>query len=381
MNVLRLGLASFLNDISSEIILPIMPMFILSLGGSPVIIGLLAGSRNAIENLSNIFIGHWSDKIGYRKIFVSSGYFLSSGCKFLLSLAKWWPAAFVFASVERVGKGFRKTPIDTIIAESSRGKIGLGFGVHRAFDTCGAVIGSLASFVLLSYFHFSYHTIILVAAFIGFFALLPIRWVAEVSRIPVKIPLLKRIKAFSPELKNFFFISGLFSLGYFSYMFFLMKIHSVFIGKPSIVMPVFLYFISNVFYAAGSIPIGMLGDKIGRSRMLICGYVLFSIISISFIVSRTISVFILLFVLYGLVRAIVGVNQRAYVTSIANIEDRAVVLGALHTMTGTIMLLSNFIAGVLWQYALPEATFMFGAIVSILAALLLFLKKEFYFLS
>ena len=209
-NVLWLGLASFFNDISTEIILPILPMFILSIGGSYVVIGLIAGLRESIANFANVFIGYWSDITGQRKIFASSGYLFSSACKFLLSFSKTWPVAFIFASLERIGKGLRKTPIDAIISESSDRQKGLSFGIHRTLDTSGAIIGSLLSLTFLSYFYFSYNTIILIASIIGIFSLIPLIKVKDILHAPIKKTLFAGIKSFPSSLKRFFFISGIF---------------------------------------------------------------------------------------------------------------------------------------------------------------------------
>lgn len=372
-NVLWLGLGSFFNDISTEIILPILPMFILSLGGSSVVVGLVAGLRQSITDISNLFIGYWSDKTGKRKIFAGSGYLFSSICKFLLSFSKTWPIASIFAILERVGKSLRKTPIDTIIAESSKERIGFGFGIHRTLDTSGAIVGSLLSLIFLSFFNFSYHTIIMFSSFIGIFSLLPIIKVKDNFNSHSQKSFYIGITSFPRRLNRFFFISGIFYLSYFSYMFFVMRVHTIFSGSESIIMPVFLYLISNIFYASFSIPLGIIADKIGHKKIIMFGYTLFGLVSISFIYAKNITAFILLFAAYGIVQSMIEGQQRAHVSSMSIKNFEATSIGFFHTLTGTITLLANLTAGILWQYIRPESTFIFGGVISLFAVSLFFL--------
>ena len=142
-NILLLGIVSFINDLSSEMIMPILPMFITSLGGSSIIVGFIGGLRDSISSILKVFAGHWSDKSGRRKIFVSSGYLTSAFFKLLLSFSRIWLHVLFFASLERIGKGLRTAPRDAIIADSMPEQRGKGFGIHRAMDTSGAVLGSI----------------------------------------------------------------------------------------------------------------------------------------------------------------------------------------------------------------------------------------------
>ncbi len=119
-NVILLSIVSFLNDLSSEMIMPILPMFLQALGGGGETIGLVGGLRDAVSNILKIFCGYWSDKTGQRKIFVYGGYFVSSIFKLLLATSKAWPSAVLYSGLERVGKGLRTAPRDAIIAESMR---------------------------------------------------------------------------------------------------------------------------------------------------------------------------------------------------------------------------------------------------------------------
>ena len=153
-------------------------------------------------------------------------------------------------------------------------------------------------------------------------------------------------------------------------MFFIMKVHIIFAGRLSVIMPVFLYLISNIFYASGAIPLGFLADKIGHRKIIIFGYALFAFVSFSFIYAKSIKIFFMLFSIYGLIQAMIEGQQRAYVSSMSNKETEATSIGFFHTLTGTITLMANFIAGILWQYIRPETTFIFSTIISIFAVIL-----------
>ena len=163
-NIVLLGVVSFLNDISSEMIIPILPLFITSLGGAGLIVGLIGGLQDSISSILKVLSGYWSDRTGKRKIFVFGGYLASAVFKLLLACARIWQHILLFASFERVGKGLRTAPRDAIIADSMPEARGEGFGIHRAFDTLGAIVGGVAALILFWFLEFGFTSIILFAA-------------------------------------------------------------------------------------------------------------------------------------------------------------------------------------------------------------------------
>jgi Arabinose efflux permease len=368
-NVFYLGLASFFNDVSTEMIMPILPMFIIALGGNSLIIGLIGGLRESVVSILNIFIGYWSDKTGRRLIFVFLGYLISSICKFFLAITQQWPLAFFFVSLERAGKGFRKTPVDTLIAESAPDHRGMSFGIHRTLDTLGAILGSLLSLMFLVTLHVDLHTIILVASVIGLLALIPLFKVMPVATNTYDRPLFSILKTIPVKLKMFLVASGLFAFANFSYMFFLMKVSVV----ASVGVSTAFYFVFNSFYAAGAIPLGMLTDRIGLSRVIMFGYLLFSGVSCAFMYASSIKAFLILFPLYGIVYALVEGNQRAYVATLVSSDlDKSSLMGLFHTVVGISALVGNLVAGALWQFISPQAAFLFGGVVSFIAVMVWF---------
>ncbi|KKU95115.1 MAG: Major facilitator superfamily, partial [Parcubacteria group bacterium GW2011_GWA1_48_11b] len=165
LNIFLLGLTSLLADFSSEMIVPILPFFIESLGGGGVAVGLIFGLGDAVAAVLRVVSGYWADKTKKYKLFIFGGYLFSAAAKFLYPLASNWRQVGAVRPVERMGKGFRDAPRDAIVSESlSGGKRGFGFGVQRAMDSVGAIIGSVFVLVLFVYFSFSFRTLFWISA-------------------------------------------------------------------------------------------------------------------------------------------------------------------------------------------------------------------------
>ncbi len=377
-NVILLSFVSFLNDLSSEMIMPILPMFLEALGARGEIIGLVGGLRDGLSSILKVVCGYWSDRTGKRKIFVYLGYGISTVFKLLLGISKTWPIAVVFSSLERVGKGLRTAARDAIIADSVAKGRGRGFGIHRGFDTLGAILGSAISFLLLWFAGFGLPTIIIVAGVIGLASLAPLRFVKE-PEVKKQDTKLKIGPAMLPKpLKLFILVAGIFSLGNFSYMFFVLRSQGLFTGKSTIAAPILLYILFNIFYSAFAVPLGSLSDRVGRRPVIIFGYCLFAVVSLGFAFSSSLWLFIVLFALYGVVLAAVDGTERAFVSDLSGGNLRATALGTYHTVTGFAAFPASFIAGFLWERVSPAATFVFGGVTAVVAvAVFLTLRKGF----
>jgi len=370
-NVVLLGLVSFLNDLSSEMIIPILPMFITALGGNGFIVGLIGGLRDSISSIIKVFSGYLSDKSGRKKPFVVAGYTISSLFKFLLGLSSVWQHILVFATLERIGKGLRTAPRDAIISESMPKERGRGFGIHRTMDTLGAIMGGVIVFILFWYFNLNFSIIILIASGIAFSSLIPLYFVRDIKRKIKEITFRISIKQLTPELRKFIFTASVFTLANFSYMFFLLKSQEIFTGKPSVGIPILLYVIFNITYASLSMPAGIISDKIGKKKVIVLGYMLFTLTSIGFALISTLPAYILLFISYGAVYALVDGTQRAYVADLAPENLKATGLGAYHTLTGLSSLVGSLSAGILWQLN-TTYPFIYGAILGTVSTVLLY---------
>jgi MFS family permease len=377
-NVLLLSAVSFLNDLSSEMIMPILPFFLTSLGGAGQVIGLVGGLRDSISSILKVVSGYWSDKTGKRKVFVYSGYAISAAFRALMAVCKSWPSAVVFSSLERTGKGLRTAARDAIIADSMPTGRGKGFGVHRAFDSVGAILGAIVALALYRFLGMSFKTIILIAGLIGFVSLVPLYFVKESPPKPQKVTLKMGLKTLPKPLRLFILISGVFALGNFSYMFFIMRAQEFFADKLSVAAPILLYVLFNIFYSGLAVPLGVVSDKVGREKVIIFGYLMFSVTAVGFVIFNSSAAFIVLFALYGVVYAAVDGNQRAYVSDLAQEHLKATALGTFHTVTGLMALPASMLAGILWENIGPSATFIYGGTLALMSVVLFIVFRGYF---
>ncbi|MHB8119392.1 MAG: MFS transporter [Methanothrix sp.] len=366
-NILLLGFVSLLNDISSEIIQPVLPLFIASLGGGGLAVGLIGGISDGLPSLLKVLAGYWSDRLGKRKPLVVAGYALSAAGKLFLPAATSWQQVFLLKTLERSGKGVRSAPRDAMISESAdKSNRGRGFGLHRAMDSTGAVIGSILAYLLWQG-GMSYSSIFMVAGVLSLVALLPFYKVLESFRAP-NCEVRLKISGLSPELRRFLVIACLFALGNFSYMFFILRAQGLFSGAEAVAAPLLLYALFNLVYAILAMPIGIWSDRVGRKKVLALGYALFALTALGFAFVSNLAGLIALFALYGLVYALVDGSERAFVSDLSPGSLRGSSLGLYYGAIGLSAILSSLIAGALWAWWGAEATFIFGAGAAALAA-------------
>ena len=374
-NILLLGFVSLLNDISSEIIQPVLPIFIASLGGGGLAVGLIGGISDGLPSLLKVLAGCWSDRLGKRKPLVVAGYALSAVGKLFLPAATTWQHVFLLKTLERSGKGVRSAPRDAMISESTdKSNRGRGFGLHRAMDSTGAVIGSILAYLLWQN-GMSYSSIFMVAGVLSLVALLPFYKVLESFRAP-NCEVRLKLSGLSPELRRFLVIACLFALGNFSYMFFILRAQGLFSGAEAVAAPLLLYALFNLVYALLAMPIGIWSDRVGRKRVLALGYALFALTALGFAFVSNLAGLIALFALYGLVYALVDGSERAYVSDLSPGSLRGSSLGLYYGAIGVAAIISSLAAGALWAWWGAEATFIFGAGAAALAAMALLGMKK-----
>lgn len=372
-NVVLLGVVSFLTDVSSEMIYPILPLYMtLKLGVGPAIIGLVEGIAESISSLVKVASGYISDRMNRRKPVVTAGYSLSSASKILFYFSTSWAWVLFGRVADRFGKGVRTAPRDALIAESASADArGRAFGLHRALDTFGAVIGASLAVLLLVGYHGDYRRIFLVSlvpAFMGIAVLFAVR---ESGRAGGAVRRLRfGWSTIDKRLKVFLLIMLLFSLGNSSNQFLILRAKQMGFSDT---VSILLYVVFNIVYAASSYPLGTLSDKVGRRRVLVFGYAAYGAVYLGFALVPSKGYLWVLFAAYGLyIGATEGV-EKAFVSDLAPGELKATLMGMHATMVGVGLLPASVIAGFLWSALGPWASFLFGSGAGFAAAFALYL--------
>lgn len=376
-NVVVVGLVSLFTDISSEMISPILPLFLMNvLGAGAATVGLIEGLGEATASLLKMISGWISDRMGRRKPLMLIGYGLSDLTKPLLALAAAWPQVLAIRFADRFGKGVRGAPRDALIADSAPPAVrGKAFGFHRAMDTVGAAIGPLIAFGVLSLSANNYRVAFVVASIPGMLAVLiltlALREGGPAGRqgAPVRLG----FASLGRDYLVFTGVATLFALGNSSDAFLILRAQDL--GLATALVPL-AYFGFNLVYALLAIPLGSLSDRIGRRRVITVGYLVFAGVYLGFALAGHAWPVWPLFAAYGAYYALTEGVQRAYVTDLVPAEQRGAALGTFNAATGAAMLPASLIGGLLWQEVAPAATFCYGAAFAAMAALLFWIATD-----
>ena len=376
-NIIIVGFVSLFTDLSSQMVFPVVPLFLLSLGASAWVVGLVEGAAETTASLLKVFSGYWSDKIKRRKPFVFSGYSLSAITKPLFAFAQSWPFVLFFRVVERVGKGIRDAPRDAIVAESVDVSVrGKAYGFQRAMDGIGSFSGAIIAVILLPLF--GYRDLFLIAFFPGIIGVLFILFIKEKreQNIPMKrspTPFRVSMKRLPRNLQIFILVSTVFACANFGYAFLILKAKNIGLSDNTALLLYALFYIVYTFF---TIPAGMLSDKIGRKPVLIAGYVLFAATAVCLLFTSQLYMLIFVFILYGIFFGLIDGVQRAFVVDLAPSDLKGTALGTFHAATGLIALPAGFIAGLLWDKFSPQATFLFALGLAICSLLMFSFVKN-----
>jgi MFS family permease len=379
-NVIIMGLASFFTDISSEMVYPLIPLYLTSaLGASPAIVGIIEGLAESVASLLRVFSGVWSDRLGHRKPLTILGYSGSVIGKLLLYLSLTWPMVLLGRFVDRFGKGIRTAPRDALIAESADAdRRGNAFGLHRAMDSAGASLGVIISYLLFVSLHDSYKNVFLLSLIPAVLGALVLFFVREKRRAPGVTPTTKvreawwrglsgRWHALDTRLKLFLLIVFVFTLGNSSNQFLLLRAQNRGYSAATVIL---MYLVFNLVYALISWPAGRLSDKVGRKPLLVTGYLTYGLVYLGFAVLTSGALWGL-FAVYGVYIALTEGVEKALVSDLAPKDLRATMIGLHATVTGIGLLPASVLAGFLWNAIGPAAPFYFGGVMGALAALAL----------
>ena len=373
-NIVFLGLVSFFSDISSEMVYPLIPLYLTAaFGATPALVGVIEGIAESVASLLKVFSGYVTDKKGKRKTAAFFGYTAGLVYKVALLAAGSWGGILAARVTDRIGKGIRTAPRDSLVSDSA-GSSGLGraFGIHKALDMAGSAIGILLSFILLasSGGSFNYKRIFVISAIPAVLGVAMLLFVKENKSIPAKVrePFWKKVRGLDSRLKLYLVTAFIFTLGNSSNTFLLLRAKSIGFTDTNVVL---LYFVYNITAAALSVPLGKVSDKIGRKQLLIGGYLIFAAVYLMFAFVRSAVSLYFIFALYGIYTAATAGVERAFIAEISPPELKGTMLGLHGTVVGVALLPASVVAGLLWNHIAPAVPFVFGAGLSLLAALML----------
>ncbi len=378
------SIVSLLTDISSEMLYPVMPVYLKSIGFSVLLIGLLEGLAEAIAGLSKGYFGKLSDVTGKRVPFVRLGYLMSSVSKPMLAMFVYPLWIFFARTIDRFGKGLRTSARDAILSEEStpenKGKI---FGFHRGMDSLGAVLGPVAALIYLDFYPENYRTLFLFA-FIPAIAAVSFTFLLKDKKTDT-LPVKEKVKFFSftghwkesnPEYKKL--VTGLFifTLLNSSDIFLLLMVKNLGFSDQKVIM---VYIFYNLVYALASLPVGILADKIGLKNNYIAGLIIFAIVYGGMALNPGIETVFFLFFCYGIYAASTEGISKAWITNISEKSKTATALGFYNGFNSIFSLIASVLAGFLWYSFGPEIMFAFssaGTIATVIYFLVSFRKLK-----
>lgn len=381
-NVFVIGFISLLNDASSEIIYPLLPLFLTSaIGASPKVIGLIEGAAESVSSLLKLFAGYFSDRRGRRKGMVVFGYALANVVRPFIGFATSWYQVLAIRLTDRVGKGVRTAPRDAMIADGvSVKERGLAFGFHRAMDHAGAVVGPLVGFLLILWVArdrnnptaSDYKKVFLLASIPALAAVL-------VAVLALRESVTKRgadsltkphlsLRGFDGNFKIFLVLVALFTLSNSSDAFLLLRAKQAGVSESNIPL---LWAALHAVKVLSSIIGGDLSDRLGRKTLIVSGWLLYAAVYLGFGFASTVGMAWTLFLIYGIYFGLAEGTEKALVADLVRPGQRGTAYGLYNLAFGITVLPASLLMGALWDWRGPETAFIVSAGIGALAALLL----------
>jgi MFS family permease len=375
-----LSLVSLFTDTASEMLYPIMPIYLKSIGFSIVLIGILEGIAEATAGLSKGYFGKWSDNSGKRVPFVQVGYLLSALSRPMMALFIYPGWIFFTRTLDRFGKGIRTAARDAILSdEATQATKASVFGFHRSMDTLGAVLGPTLALLYLYFYPENYVTLFYIAFVPGLFAVFASFLIKERKNIEPKL----RVKTSYLDFIRYWktsptiykkLVSGLllFALFNSSDVFLLLKAKQAGLSDT---MVIGVYIFYNLIYAAFAYPLGIIADKLGLKNMFAFGLLIFSIVYFGMGIGTELWIIVVLFFLYGLFSAATEGISKAWISNIADKKDTATAIGTYTSFQSICTMFASSIAGLIWFQFGANVTFVLTGFVS-LSLMIYFLKLK-----
>jgi len=380
-NVFAIGLVSLLNDASSEIIYPLLPIFLASsLGASARAIGTIEGLAESISSLLKLFAGYLSDRLAKRKLLVVAGYSVASIARPLLAFAQTWTQVLAIRLTDRIGKGIRTAPRDAMIADTVRvEQRGIAFGFHRAMDHAGAVIGPLVGYLLVILFVANaksptageFSKIFIAASVPALIAVLvAIFFMRESPQQEGHGAEIKKLslRGFDSNFKRFLFVLALFTLSNSSDSFLILRAMDS--GVSVAVIPL-LWAAHHGMKVLSSLFGGDLSDRLGRKRLIVAGWILYAAVYAGFAFATHQASLWVLFLVYGIYFGLAEGAEKALVADLVRPEQRGTAYGLYNLAFGITVFPASFLMGMIWDWKGPAVAFLVSAFMGATAALLL----------
>ena len=377
-NVVILGAVSLLNDGASEMIYPLLPVFLTSvLGAGPAALGTIEGIAEATASLLKLFSGYLSDKVKRRKGWIVAGYTLSNIIRPLIAFSTSWLQVLALRFSDRVGKGLRTSPRDAIIADSTPAEFrGKAFGFHRAMDHSGAIIGPLAATALLLVYHDDLTTIFLLSIVPGALAVgMLLLGLKEKTVEGPKSAAPSSVFNFRSSLremptgfKKFLVVIFVFTLGNSSDAFLLLRVQQL--GVPLTLLPM-IWVVLHIVKMVSSVPSGIISDNIGRKKVIVTGYIVYALVYAGLSAATRQWHAWALFALYGIYFGFTEGVEKALVADFAPVHLRGSAFGLYHLVVGVVALPASLLFGFVWQRFGSPIAFGMGASLALLAGIML----------
>jgi MFS family permease len=370
--VILLGVAALLNDTASELIYPLLPVFLTStLGATPVVIGLIEGAADGLASILKYFSGAWSDRAKRRKPLIVSGYALAAASRALIAAATMWPLVLTARLVDRTGKGIRSAPRDAMISDvTPKEQRGRAYGFHRALDHTGAIVGPLLAVLLLQGLGLSLRTTFFLAVIPGAAGVLMLALLLRETKDEggrMKDEGVSKPSSFilyPSAFKKAIVAISLFSLANSSDAFLLLQAHAA--GVSAAMLPL-LWAAHHIIKALFSTAAGGLSDRVGRRGLLVSGWTSYALIYAFFPFAQSLPAFVALFILYAIPFTLAEGAERAWIADLVPAEARGKSFGIFYLASGLCALAGSAIFGVIYQQFSPQAAFFTGAALALAA--------------